>query len=124
MFFFVMILGRCFDIQRAVMLYCCPGNYDELFYIGSYLCVLPIFTLVLFLFSIFWLVGWLVYCYYYCYTIFLHIRLNCSVYFSVSSHSSTIFSGIWLDSHSCSAFNCIVSGLLLCIRTCKITFNC
>lgn len=40
----------CFDIQRAVMLalYCCRGNYDELFYIGWYLCVLCIFTDVLF----------------------------------------------------------------------------
>lgn len=38
---YVMIVGRCFDIQRAVMLalYCCRGNYDELFYIGWYLHV-------------------------------------------------------------------------------------
>lgn len=37
--FFGMAFSRCFGIQRAVMLalYCCRGNYDELFHIGLYL---------------------------------------------------------------------------------------
>lgn len=125
-FSLVMIVGRCFDIQRAVvlMLYCCRGNYDELFtLVGIFIRrVLSVYSL---LFSLSLALKFFrsnFFCYCACYTISCstepHVELPFFPYILY-----VLFSGIWLDSHSCTSFNCIVSGLVLCIWTCKITFN-
>lgn len=110
-FCYVMIVGRCFDIQRAVMLalYCCRGNYDELFYVEWYLRVRSILAAPLVcplcrslsrsFFRIFFIIALAVQ-----FLVASYIWLNCR-FFSVL----VVFYAIWLDSHSCSSFNCILS---------------
>lgn len=100
-----MIVGRCFDIQRAVMLalYCCQGNYDELFYIGWYLRVLSLSLAHAPSSVLFFIIALVVQ-----FLVAPYIWLNCR-FFSCSHSLRVVCYAIWLDSHSCSSFNCILS---------------
>lgn len=130
--FFGMAFSRCFGIQRAVMLalYCCRGNYDELFHIGLYLlfhspsdlfrCKSLLFCHFISLF-----------CNNTLCSVCCRCAISCSTTFSVGMLSICFVClcallphhrGIRLKPHTTS-LNRIVSGLLLCSWTCKITFN-
>lgn len=133
--FFGMAFSRCFGIQRAVMLalYCCRGNYDELFHIGLYLLFhspsdlfrcksllfLPFHISFLQQHSLF---GVLSLCNFLQHHIFgwnaFYLVFVCVYVCALLPHHR----GIRLKPHSTS-LNRIVSGLLLCSWTCKITFN-